>query len=49
MRMICKDEIQQYSAEQIAGLVLTILKEVDQKELKVSHYPGSIQSILTLS
>jgi len=47
MRKIGKDEIQHYNAEQIAGMVLTILQEINQRKLNVSYYPGSTESILS--
>jgi S1-C subfamily serine protease len=47
LRDIIKEEIQQFDAEQISGLLLTILQEIDRKQLRTSYYEGSLESILS--
>lgn len=47
MKPIAKEEIMNYNAEQIAGIALKILQEIDRREKTVTYNEGSIKSILS--
>jgi len=47
LRNIIKEEIQQFDSEQIAGVILNILQEIDCKKRKPSYYEGSLGDILS--
>jgi hypothetical protein len=43
--MISQEEIRKFDAEQIAGIILTLLQEFESRRINPSHYGGSLGSI----